>query len=40
MLEVKDYDAPELLGELLLFEISPEYCRDALTIKEIGRAHV
>ncbi len=33
MLEVKDYDAPELLGELLLFEISPEYCRDALTIK-------
>lgn len=33
MLEVKDYDAPELLGELLLFEISPEYCRDTLTIK-------
>ena len=36
MLEVKDYDAPELLGELLLFEISPEYCRDALTIKAAG----
>lgn len=33
MPEVKTYDAPELLGELLLFEISPEYCRDALTIK-------
>lgn len=33
MSEVKTYDAPELLGELLLFEISPEYCRDALTIK-------
>lgn len=33
MPEVKTYDAPELLGELLLFEISPEYCRDTLTIK-------
>lgn len=33
MLETRTYDAPELLGELLLFEISPEYCRDALTIK-------
>ena len=33
MPEVKTYDAPELLGDLLLFEISPEYCRDTLTIK-------
>lgn len=32
MLEVKTYDAPELLGELLLFEISPDYCRDAVTL--------
>lgn len=33
MLEVKTFDAPELLGELLLFELSPDYCRDTLTIK-------
>lgn len=33
MLEVKTYDAPALLGELVLFEISPDYCRDELTIK-------
>lgn len=33
MLDVKTYEAPELLGELLLFEIAPDYCRDTLTIK-------
>ena len=33
MPEVKTYEAPELLGELLLFEISPDYCRDSLSIK-------
>lgn len=33
MPEVKTYEAPDLLGELLLFEISPEYCRDTRTIK-------
>lgn len=33
MLEVKTYDAPVLLGHLVLFEISPDYCRDTLTIK-------
>lgn len=33
MLDVKTYEAPELLGELLLFEIDPDYCRDTLTIK-------
>lgn len=33
MLEVKMYEAPELLGVLVLFEISPDYCRDTLTIK-------
>ena len=33
MLEVKTYEAPELLGVLVLFEISPDYCRDTLTIK-------
>lgn len=32
-LEHKVYDAPELLGELLLFEINPEYCRESGTLK-------
>ncbi len=26
------YDAPELLGELLLFEINPDYCRETVTV--------
>lgn len=33
MLDVKNYDAPELLGELVLFEISPDYCRETAAIK-------
>lgn len=33
MLEVTTCDAPELLGELLLFEISPDYCRESGTIQ-------
>lgn len=33
MLDVKNYDAPELLGELVLFEISPDYCRETAVIK-------
>lgn len=33
MPEVKTYDAPELLGELLLFEISPDYCRESGTVQ-------
>lgn len=33
MLETKTYDAPELLGELVLFEISPDYCRETADIK-------
>lgn len=32
-LEVKTYEAPALLGELLLYELNPEYCRDTVTIK-------
>lgn len=32
-LEHKTYDAPELLGELLLFEINPAYCRETVTLK-------
>lgn len=32
-LEHKVYDAPELLGELLLFEINPAYCRESETLK-------
>lgn len=32
-LEHKVYDAPELLGELLLFEINPGYCRELVTLK-------
>lgn len=33
MSEVKTYEAPELLGELLLFEINADYSRDAVTLK-------
>lgn len=33
MPEVKTYEAPELLGELLLFEISPDYCRESGTVQ-------
>ena len=32
-LEHKIYDAPELLGELLLFEINPAYSRESVTLK-------
>lgn len=32
-LEHKAYDAPELLGELLLFEIDPAYSRELVTLK-------
>ena len=32
-LEHKVYDAPELLGELLLFEIAPAYCRESGSLK-------
>lgn len=32
-LEVKTYEAPALLGELLLYELNPEYCRDTVSIK-------
>ena len=32
-LEHKVYDAPELLGDLLLFEINPGYCRENGTLK-------
>lgn len=33
MPEVTTYEAPDLLGELLLFEMFPAYCRDTRTIK-------
>ena len=33
MLEVETYEAPELLGVLALFEISPDYCRETAAIK-------
>lgn len=33
MLETRTYDAPELLGELVHFEISPDYCRETADIK-------
>ena len=32
-LEVKTYEAPALLGELLLYELNPEYCRDTVAIE-------
>lgn len=32
-LEHKVYDAPELLGELLIFEIAPPYSRESVTVK-------
>lgn len=32
-LNVKTYDAPALLGDLLLYELNPEYCRDTVTIE-------
>lgn len=32
-LEHQTYDAPDLLGELLLFEIAPAYSRESVTLK-------